>query len=159
MQNIVEMLFRFFIYISVGLVMEIKFVAATKLMDGKITDEDKKLMGTVSMWMVPVYGFLILFVFEAVFNVIYSWPWWARYIVWSFSITGFEVLSGFIYDRILGFCPWNYRKSPFAICGNYTKSYLVPLWGLAGLALEKLVELLIFISPCASEFYMNSPGF
>jgi hypothetical protein len=57
-------IFRFWAYVFLGLIMEIKFTAISKVVDGNITEEDKKLKGYVPLWMIPVYGILLTFVFS-----------------------------------------------------------------------------------------------
>jgi len=151
----IEWIFRFWAYVFFGFVMEIKVTAISKVTDGTITQDDRKLHGNISLWMIPVYGLLILFFFEAVNSSIESLNIIIRYIVWSITFTFFEILSGWFYDRFLHIRPWDYRKDRGSICNGYTKIHYIPLWGLVGLVIEQYSSLMIYISPGVVEYFKN----
>ena len=86
-----SIVFRIAAYVAFGLVMEIGFTAISALVDGKITEEDKRLRGVVSLYMIPVYGLLLLVMFEPAYALMSSWhmPWYVRYVVYAVLITAF----------------------------------------------------------------------
>ena len=132
-----DIIIRFLGYIGFGFVMEMTFVALSKVIDGKIRGRDIYLEGHTYLWMAPIYGTLLLFIFEPVYSLIASWHPFFRFLIWSITFTFFEGLFGYIYDKILGFCPWDYSSSKFKIFKNgYTKWTLIPQWGIAGLFIE-----------------------
>ena len=144
---IAEYLFRIFHYATFGFSMEVLLVAITHVVDGKITKEDKLLKGSTYLWMIPIYGILLPFVFEPLRSITSDWFLIARFFSWAVLITFFEGLTGWIYDKTLGFCPWDYSKSKYKIFERgYTKWTLVPAWGIAGLVLERYSDLLIKLS-------------
>jgi len=147
-------LFKFYAYVFFGLIMEVKFTAISNIIDGKITEEDKKMKGYVPLWMIPVYGLLLTFVFEPVyFYLIYDLNFILRYIIWCITISGFEALSGFLYDKYMNLRPWDYRGTYGSILNGYTKWTLIPLWGIAGLFIEQYVKLINFLTPSAIEYF------
>ena len=144
--------FRFWAYVFFGFIMEIKVTAILKLTDGEITEDDRNLHGQISLWMIPVYGILLLFVFEPVHNLIGSWHFIYRHIIYSISFTAFEALSGWLYDRYLHVRPWDYRNDWGSILNGYTKLTYIPLWGIAGLIIEQYSRLMIFLSEYVYEY-------
>jgi len=140
----VDVLIRFFSYIGFGFFMEVTFVAISKIVDGKIKGRDIYLEGHTYLWMAPIYGFLLLFVFEPVHALTINIHPLFRFVIWSITFTFFEALSGWLYDMKLGFCPWDYSKSKFKMFKRgYTKWNLVPQWGIAGLFIEGYSHMLI----------------
>lgn len=144
---IIQSIFKFISYVFFGFTMEICFVAIAHLLDGKITNEDKRLTGKTYLWMIPIYGFLLLFPFEISFKLIHEWPIYFRFIFWAITFTFFEGISGWGYDRWLGFCPWDYSDSKFKVHpSGYTKWTLLPAWGIAGLIIEQYSKLIVYLS-------------
>jgi uncharacterized membrane protein len=78
-----------------------------------------------------------------------------RYAVWCITISGFEALSGFIYDKYMNIKPWDYTGQFGSILNGYTKWTLIPLWGIAGLIIEQYVKLINFLTPSAIEYFRN----
>lgn len=148
------LLVRFLGYVMFGFFMEVCFVALSKIIDGKIRGKDIYLEGHTYLWMIPIYGVLLLFVFEPLHSLIYSWNVIVRWIVWAITFTFFEGLAGYCYDKILGFCPWDYSKSKWKVFKNgYTKWSLLPQWGIAGLIIEGYSIMLIKVSgPMWNEY-------
>jgi uncharacterized membrane protein len=145
--TVYEYLFRILHYATFGFTLEVLFVALSKIADGDITAEDRYLKGSTYLWMIPIYGILLPFIFEPVRDITSEWNILFRFISWAVMITFFEGLVGWIYDKTLGFCPWDYSKSKYKVFDRgYTKWTLVPAWGVAGLVLEKYSDLLIRLS-------------
>lgn len=153
----IESMFRVVCYVAFGVILEWFFVILSKVIDGKIRGNDIYLEGHTYLWMAPVYGVLLLFIFEPVFGLISGWNIIFRYIVWAISFTFFEGFAGFMYEKLIGFCPWDYSQSKWKIFKNgYTKYSLIPLWGLAGLLIEMYSKLIIYLSPMVSQYIVNN---
>ena len=145
-----EFVFRFIVYVLVGIAIEVSFVAISKIVDGKIRGRDVYLEGKTYLWMAPIYGFLLYFVYEPVFMLISQYNVAFRFLVWSVSFTAIEALSGFLYKQLLGFCPWDYSQSRWKMFKNgYTKWSLIPLWGFAGIGIEFISAFVVALSPNA----------
>lgn len=150
-------LVRFMGYVMFGFFMEVCFVAISKIIDGKIRGRDVYLEGHTYLWMVPVYGFLLLLIFEPVHGLIENWNILARWFIWAITFTYFEALAGYIYDKILGFCPWDYSESKYKMFKRgYTKWTLLPQWGIAGLVIELYSRALIKVSPAFWQVYQEA---
>ena len=149
--------FRFIAYFFFGFALEIFFVAVSKITDGKIAGRDKYLEGKTYLWMIPIYGILLLGVFEPLFHLVHEWPWYCRFLLWAVSFTFFEGLTGWLYDKILGFCPWDYSKDKWKVFERgYTKWSLLPMWGIAGLVIEHYSALMVYLSPHVITFILQT---
>ena len=149
-------LFKIWSYIVFGFMLEIKFTAIGQIADGDITKEDKKLKGSISLWMIPIYGLLVWGLFEPLSGLVINWPWYVRYVIWAILISGFEALSGWIYDKYFNIRPWDYSTSKFKVFKNgYTKWTYVPLWGLAGLILEHYSRIVVYLSQYFVKYIMG----
>lgn len=137
-------LVKIFGYVMFGFFMEVFFVMMSKFIDGKIRGKEIYLEGHTYLWMAPVYGILFIGIFEPVHALISNFDMVFRWVIWGVSFTFFEGLFGYIYDKILGFCPWDYSGSKWKVFKNgYTKWSLIPLWGIAGLIIEGYSTILI----------------
>lgn len=134
--------------------MEILVTANSNILDGEVTQQDKLLEGHVTLWMIPVYGILLTFMFEPAFLIIRGLDWYIRYIIWCISFTLFEWLAGWIYDKKIGFCPWLYDTKD-KIGKGYARWAYLPAWGIAGLVVERLYNLLIYLSPYVSKYFLG----
>ena len=150
-------IFRIFSYAAFGLCLEIFFTAIAQLVDGVITAEDRRLRGTVSLYMIPVYGILMFLCFEPMFLLL-EWAqvaWYVRIGIYAIGISGMEALCGWIYDKVFHVMPWDYsqcRDKVFA--RGYTRWSYVPLWGVAGLVLEQYVTFVRELSPYVYQALM-----
>ncbi len=108
----------------------------------------KYLEGFVSLYMIPIHGLGVTFLYLPMYNLIADFPLVARYLIWCATFTGCEIIGGFLYHRLIGFYPWDYYKhSKYRIFENgYSLWTLVPLWGVAGLVLEKYSSLILHLS-------------
>ena len=151
--------FRFIVYVAMGFTLEIWFsvTGIERALGYKLEHKypRKYLEGWVSLWMIPIHGFGMLFGFEAVQALIGEWHVVFRYLFYAFSISATEALCGFIYDKIKGFYCWDYYKdSKYKVFKRgYTLWTLVPLWGIAGLIMEFYSKLLVKLTPHALEFF------
>jgi uncharacterized membrane protein len=153
-----QYVFRFVAYVFFGLVMETIFsvigieITLGSPIKGRRLPR-KHLEGFVSLYMIPLYGFGffgIEWFLHSTSGVFVLW----RYSIWCAVFTLGEVACGFVYDKILGFYPWDYyATSKYRMFDKgYTLWTLVPLWGLAGLVAEKYIGLIVHLSPYAVEF-------
>lgn len=128
---------RFLIYGLAGWCMEVIWTGLGSFLSGDIF-----LNARTYIWMFPIYGMAILF--EPIHNRIRDWPVIIRGGVYTLLIFIIEYLAGWILQRFIGECPWNYGGSFFSIDGLIRLDY-APAWFLAGLFFEKIHDLLINI--------------
>lgn len=153
-----EWLFRFAAYTAFGLVMETLFAVdgIERACGCRIPRRvpRKYLEGFVSLYMIPLHGLGVLLIFEPTVDAVASFPWLARYGVYALGITAAEAAWGFLLDRLIGFYPWDYYAlSRFKVFRRgYTLWTLVPLWGVAGLVLERYIALIRHLAPHAVAF-------
>ena len=152
MQDLNQFLFQFIAFVFFGLSMEVIFsVTGIELALGKRLTKNtphKYLEGFVSLYMIPIHGLGMTFGFIPFYSLIHDANILVRYICWSVAFTLCEILGGIIYQKVLGFYPWDYYKeSRFKIFSNgYSLWTLIPLWGVAGLILEKYTDLILKLS-------------
>lgn len=152
MEQLKIYLFQIIAFIFFGFTMEIIFsVTGIELALGKKLKKQtphKYLEGFVSLYMIPIHGLGVTFLYIPMFDLIHELPIFVRYIIWALSFTGCEIIGGFIYHKLIGFYPWDYYKeSKFKIFpAGYSLWTLVPLWGIAGLVLEQYTTLIIHLS-------------
>ena len=157
MRIFVEYGFRFIMYVLFGLSLEVIFsVVGINLVLGykvKTRVPKRYLEGYVSLFMIPIHGLGILFIFENVYAFAGGWFIVLRYLLWCVLFTVAEVLGGLFYNKILGYYPWDYYKeSKYKVFKNgYTLWTLIPLWGIAGLILELYTKIMIFASSYIAE--------
>jgi len=152
---LIASIFKFTAYAFFGLIMEVKFTALSLVTDGQITEEDKKLKGYVPLWMIPVYGLLLTFIFTPVYFLIQDWSFIYRYLIWCVTISGFEALSGFLYYKWLHVRVWDYSQDKGHILKGFTKLPLVPVWGAVGLLLEQYVLFITALVPSVISYVHN----
>lgn len=157
--------FRFLMYAMFGLTLEVVFAV-----DGidralgfrvKRRVPRKYLEGFVSLYMIPLHGFGVLFLFEPASLAMAGWSWPVRFVAYAFLIALAEVLWGWGLDKVLGFYTWDYyAESRFRVFKRgYTLWTLVPLWGVAGMVLEQYVRLVAYLSPHAVTHFQASCPF
>ena len=157
--HIIELTFRFLLYVFFGFSMEVVLsVVGLNITNGFRINRrcsPKYLEGFVSLYMIPIHGLVMLFGFEFLNLQISSLHIGLRYAIWCIAISTTEALGGFLYDKFLGFYPWDYyADSPYRVFKRgYTLWTLVPQWGIAGLVLEQWSRLLIYLSPHVHNFY------
>ena len=163
MTTFLELLFRLFFYALAGLTMEMVFsVHAIEIclgLDRPLARRvpRKYLEGFVSLYMIPVHGFAMLFLFEPVLAVLHDHHWALRFAAYAVLISTVEVIWGWALRRTVGFYPWDYyRESRFRVFREgYTLWTLVPLWGVAGLVMERYSGLLQHLSPVAVQYLLG----
>jgi len=159
LDNFIQASFRFLLYVCFGFSMEVFYAvtgierAVSRPIPTRVPR--KYLEGFVSLYMIPIHGFGMLFGFEGIFNLIRNWHIAFRFLAWALLFTLVEALAGFIYDKLLGFYPWDYYElSPYKIFNRgYTLWTQLPQWGLVGLMLEVFSDLLVYLSPHVGSFF------
>lgn len=151
-------MYAYLIYLAVytmfGLFIEILYTGISNVTDGEISGRDKYLEGKTYLWMIPIYGILLTGLFHPLYQLLAGLDIIYRFIIWAILITSFEALTGWAYDKWLGFCPWDYSRSKWKVFERgYTKWYLLPLWGLAGLVIEHVTRLLIYLNPYINAYF------
>ncbi len=151
--------FRFCSYVFFGFSLEIFFsvTGIEKALGYKLKHKypKKYLEGFVSLYMIPIHGFGMLFGFESISPFIAKFHITLRFLFYAVSIAGTEALCGFIYDKITGFYCWDYYKdSKYKVFKRgYTLWSLIPLWGVAGVLFEVYSGLLLKLTPHAVQFF------
>jgi len=109
----------------------------------------KYLEGFVSLYMIPVYGLFLLFIFEPISLEISDWNFLFKFIFWGVSFVALEFVVGCLFDMVFKFYPWDfYDKSKYKIFGMaYSLWTYIPVWGFYGLLLERIVKIIYGISP------------
>ena len=145
-------LFQIISFIFFGFTMEIIFsVTGIELALGKKLKKQtphKYLEGFVSLYMIPIHGLGVTFLYLPMFELISSYPIIIRYFIWCISFTACEIAGGFIYHKLLGFYPWDYyQESKYKIFpAGYSLWTLLPMWGIAGLILEQYSTFVLYLS-------------
>lgn len=159
--TLIEYVFRAIIYGMGGLVMEMIFSThgieiCLQLSEPLRRRVPKKyLEGFVSAYMIPLHSLGILFLCEPTYDLIRDLPILIRYGAWAALLTGMEIFWGIFLHKTIGFYPWDYYKlSKFKVFKEgYTLWTLIPCWGIAGLALEPIINLMRYLSPWVSRYF------
>lgn len=123
---------NFFICGLTGWCMEILFTAL-----GALRNHDYKLIGKTSIWMFPIYGMAA--VIDPIHRHLTNLPALFRGGIYTVGIYTGEFISGSLLKK-MHMCPWDYSKAKSNIKGVIRLDY-APLWMLAGLTFEKILEL------------------
>ena len=121
-------------YGLLGWVTEIVFTAVDDARDPM--RRNAKLEGHTYLWMLPIYG-SAAWLFEPLHNATRHRPVWQRALQYAAGITAVEFATGMALKRFTGTIPWDYTgRSRTSIKGATRLDYL-PLWGVAGLVMER----------------------
>jgi uncharacterized membrane protein len=151
--------FRFVMYVLFGLGLETLFAVdgIDRALGFRVERRvpRKYLEGFVSVYMIPLHGFGLLFALEPVSQAIASWAWPLRFVVYAALITTGEAVWGWVLDKTIGFYTWDYyARSKYRVFRRgYTLWTLVPLWGVAGMVLEQYMGLMVRLTPHAVAFF------
>lgn len=161
METVIGWTFRFFLYMVVGLALEMIFsVTGIERTVGRELNRRVPrhyMEGFVSLYMIPLHGLGMLFLFESARDFSREWFFGYRYLFYCLGISGAEAIWGFVLDKTLGFYPWDYyANSKYKVFERgYTLWTLVPQWGLAGMILEVYSDMLRWLTPYAVQFVMG----
>ncbi|MCL2822674.1 MAG: hypothetical protein FWD57_01660 [Polyangiaceae bacterium] len=159
MDAVLGYVFRFTAYVVIGLSLEMLFSvsgidrALGYRMERRVPR--RYLEGFVSVYMIPLHGFGVLFALEPVAIAIAHWNIVFRYLFYAVCISLAEALWGFVLDKVLGFYTWDYyAKSKYRVFRRgYTLWTLMPMWGAAGLLFEQCSRMMLKLTPHAVEFF------
>ena len=158
METFIALTFRFVLYAFFGLTLEMVFsvLGIERALGYRLKRRvpRKYLEGFVSLYMIPLHGLGLLFLFEPVREAILGWHVVFRFLTYAVLISFAEVAWGWFLLKVRGFYPWDYyAKSKYKMFKRgYTLWTLVPQWGIAGMILEVYAGLLLYLSPHAVEF-------
>lgn len=85
------------------------------------------LEGRTQLWVLPLYFFGSIFIFEPLFNLLSHLPFLIKGIVYSSIILSIEYLAAFLLEYFLGIVPWNYETS-YLIRSSYIRLEYAPIW-------------------------------
>lgn len=159
METVISYLFRFVAYVMFGLVMETLFAidGIDRVLGYSVERRvpRKYLEGFVSVYMIPLHGLGVLFLFEPASLYIADLHLGVRFLLYAFGISVAESLWGFFLDKTFGFYTWDYyAKSRFKVFKRgYTLYTLIPFWGFAGLILEIYTGLMLHLSPVVVAYF------
>ncbi len=98
-----------------------------------------KLEGHTYIWMAPIYA-LIPLLFPLGIKWMKGWNMFFRSIVYMLGIFVIEFISGFLLEKIIGVCPWDYTgTSPYEIMGYIRLDY-TPAWMIFGIIVEQFYK-------------------
>jgi uncharacterized membrane protein len=125
---------RFFKYGAVGWLLEVVMTGASSILVARDTSATARTF----LWMLPIYGTGGLMI-ERVWTRVRRWPRGARACAYLPVIYGVEYVSGRILRRVLGQCPWDYRRRVGDPSRLVEPSY-APLWFVVALLFEPVRE-------------------
>lgn len=115
---------------AIGLFFEIFWTGITNF-----STHDKKLRGTTSLLMFPIYG--MAFLIKPVYRLIHNLNFFIRGVFYTICIYTTEFFSGAFLKRH-NCCPWDYSHAKSNIKGLIRLDY-APLWFIVGLIYEKIL--------------------
>jgi uncharacterized membrane protein len=119
-------------YMCIGVTGEVIFTSIKAL----YYDRDLRLQGFTQLWVMPLYFFGSVLIFEPLHLMINDYFVLIRFCIYAFLIFGIEYVAGFIAKLITGACPWQY-DGKWNIHGYINLPHF-PFWGVLGLMAEYL---------------------
>jgi hypothetical protein len=93
--------------------------------------------GQCSLWMFVIYGVASFFCIEPLFRRMVRNHTLVRAILYGFVILLFEGFSGAILWKLTGYQIWYYADAG-AVLWNMTSLYILPIWMITGLLVERI---------------------
>lgn len=109
---------------------------------------DGRAVGYTFLWMFPIYALLIFL--EPISLAMQDWIWPLRGLVYMFLIWGVEFITGFLIEKIVGRCPWDYSYSRFSFKG-YIRWDFAPVWFVFGFLFEWIYPHFLWLTPLLRE--------
>lgn len=145
---------RFILYGLGGWCGEIVWTATRDRLRGRV--HDWKLKGTTYLWMFPIYGGALAFLYEPAHDAIRSWPWIARGLIYMVGFFAIEYITGWLLKRLTRSCPWDYSAwSKWSVSGYIRLDY-APIWFFVGLGLEPVHDFLVRLIPAIQSASMHA---
>ena len=123
---------RFVAYGALGVAAEVAFTGLADVFRSR----DLRLRGHTTLWSLPIYG-LAQPLYEPLHNALRPRPAAVRGLAYGAGILAVEYSTGRALRRLLGQAPWDYSYARGNVHGLIRPDWL-PLWGAAGLALERV---------------------
>ncbi len=99
---------------------------------------DPMLPCRTSLWSIAVYGLSAAVSFpllHRLYPAFFAWPWWLRGAVYIVGTYACEFSWGWVLERLLGTCPWQYKHSSWKIW-RYIKPRYAGYWFAFGFVQE-----------------------
>ena len=128
----VEFIFELYLFTMISFAAESMFTAIANPIRGYFRGEelDLRLEGRTQLWGVFVYGtsaaVSFLWIDWAV-PELYTLHWAIRGSIFMVGIYAWEYFWGAILERVIGFCPWQYTESKYAVW-RYLNPWFFGLW-------------------------------
>jgi uncharacterized membrane protein len=140
-----EVLRNLFIYGILGILTEVLFTGIKSLIE-----KNWRATSQTYLWMGPIYalgGLTLKFIHDSVVvsHNIYINALLLAFMFYVPLIYGFEFLSGWLLEKIIGRVPWEYGPGRFTIIGLIRLDY-APFWFLLALCFEPITIILNKIS-------------
>lgn len=159
-----DWVYRIPFYIAYGLVCEVLFTAICDLVNPRfvkswnvfakensanpplwrLNGRDPRAVGYSFLWMIPIYGLLVLM--EPLSQALSPLAWPFRGIIYVILLWVVEYATGFLIKKISGRCPWDYSASRFNLHG-YVRFDFFPFWFMFMITAEWLSGKLILLTP------------
>lgn len=127
----------FIFYGFLGWIMEVFWTGIIALKRG-----DKKLVGYTYLYMFPIYGCAVFM--EPVFMLLHSTNFVVRGLIYMLCIFSAEYVSGYILERVVGVCPWDYSRVKYSVDG-FIRLDFAPIWFAVGLWFEYVYIKILYI--------------
>ncbi len=132
-----ELLSKMLVWGLIGLLIEIIFTGLHNV----VIDRNLRAMGTTYLWMLPVYGLgaeALALLRDGIQN---AWVFVPLAVVAIYAI---EFSTGWILEKVIGRCPWDYGNARFGIMGLVRLDYL-PFWLGVALLFDQICDKLVKI--------------
>ena len=97
--------------------------------------KDVSLRAFTSLWMFFIYGMAVFM--EPVFIASGGLPFFIRGLIYMLLIFCAEYLTGYLLERSIGKCPWNYEGAALSVYGLIRLDY-EPVWFAVGIIYENV---------------------
>lgn len=121
---------RGLVYMCIGVTGEVIFTGLKAFFQ----KGDRRLQGYTQIWVMPMYAFFGVLIYEPLHLAIIEWNIILRFCVYAIMILILEYIFGWLYEKITGECPWKYTGK-WNVHG-YIKLTHFPGWGALGLLAE-----------------------
>jgi uncharacterized membrane protein len=116
-----------------------------------------RLDGHTQLWVLPLYYFGSIYAFEPLYRRFCCYHRLVRLFVYAATFLGIEFVAGWILDKYLGQCPWEYQNRRFSVYGYVDLAY-APLWAVLGLMGEIVYAELSRYHRIPSNPVLSQPG-
>lgn len=120
--------------------------------DWIVKGRDLRARSYTFLWMLPVYGMMVLF--EPLLTLVAAWPWILRSCLYLALAWTLEFAAGYLLEKTTGRCPWDYRYSRFSFKGYIRWDY-VPVWFVFGVIFEFFHPRLVALTPHLKRIFFQ----